>query len=120
MLSVFPSLLSWQLVAPLIMRLALGAIFIHWAYRSFKNKNASAQKKAIGIVEGISGILLVIGLWTQVAALIAIVYLLVGIYHKISKKAFLTDGVNYYLVLLVIAVSIIVSGAGLIAFDLPL
>jgi uncharacterized membrane protein YphA (DoxX/SURF4 family) len=78
------------------------------------------DQKAIGIIEGVAGILLVIGLWTQVAALVVFVDLVIRLVERIMKKAFLTDGVNYYLVLLVMAISLMVTGAGWIAFDLPL
>ena len=74
----------------------------------------------LGIIEGVAGILLVIGLWTQVAALVVFVDLVIRLVERIMKKAFLTDGVNYYLVLLVMAISLMVTGAGWIAFDLPL
>lgn len=119
-LSLFPTLLSWGRLAPLLLRLSLGAVLVFWAYRTFKNSAAPAKDKAIGIIEFISGILLVIGLWTQAAALVAIVDLAIRLFERITKKAFLTDGVNYYLILLAIAISLILTGPGLGAFDLPL
>ena len=120
MLSVFPSLLTWGQASPFIIRLTLGAVFIFWAYRSFRKQPSDAKAKLIGLIEGIAGILLVIGTWTQVAALVAIIDLLVRLVERVTKKAFLSDGVNYYLILLVLALSLMVTGAGFLARDLPL
>jgi uncharacterized membrane protein YphA (DoxX/SURF4 family) len=120
MLSAFPTFLSYNQLSPFLIRLVLGFIFVFWAYRALRNVGAKMDQKAIGIIEGVAGILLVIGLWTQVAALVVFVDLVIRLVERIMKKAFLTDGVNYYLVLLVMAISLMVTGAGWIAFDLPL
>jgi len=76
--------------------------------------------KLVGLVEAIAGVLMVIGLWTQLAALVAGIDLVVRIGGRIKARAFLTDGVNYYVVLLVLAISLMVLGAGKMAFDLPI
>jgi len=120
MLSVFPSLLSWSQVSPVLIRLVLAAILIFWAYEVFFKDNSSTKAKIIGGIEGIAGILLLIGLWAQVAALIVAIGLFYSIGEKVAKKEFLTNGVNYYLVLLVLALSILITGPGILAFDLPL
>jgi uncharacterized membrane protein YphA (DoxX/SURF4 family) len=120
MLSAFPYFLSFSQLSPLLIRLTLGGILIFHAYRVLKNSATAPRKKIVACIEALSGILLVIGLWTQVAALIVIVDLVVRLFEKIQKRAFLTDGVNYYVILLVLAVSLLVTGAGMLAFDLPL
>lgn len=119
MLSAFPSLLSWSQVSPLILRVALGIILLYWTYKTFK-QSGSMNTKIVSAFEGVAGILLILGLWTQIAALFVIIEMLVHLGNKIRSRAFLTDGVNYYLLILVIAVSLIVTGPGLLAFDLPL
>ena len=118
MLSLFPTLLSWDQVSPLLIRIILGAILIHWAYKGLRNTQASAQAKATSVIEGLAGILIFIGLWTQGAAIVAFIDLFIRLIGKITKKSFLTDGVNYYLILLVLAFSLLVTGAGWLAFDL--
>ena len=120
MLSAFPSLLSYSELSPFLIRLALGAVFVYWAYKILRNTNSAAKLKAIALIEGVSGVLLVIGLWTQVAALVVGVDLLIRLGNKIMKKQFLTTGVNYYLILLVLAISCLITGAGWYGFDLPL
>lgn len=119
MLSIFPDLLSYQMFAPLLIRLTLGIIFIHWTYKTLRSR-PDTNKKMVAIVEGVAGLLLVIGLWTQVAALVIAIDLVIRLYGKYQTKSLLTDGINYYLVLLVLAVSLLFTGAGFVAFDLPL
>lgn len=118
--SIFWPLLTWQLAAPLLIRVTLGAVLIHWAYREFKSGRSSAKIRIVSGLEGVVGILLVIGLWTQGAALVAAIVLATKLGGRIRSKAFLTDGVNYYLILLVLALSLLVTGAGFWAFDIQL
>ena len=123
MLSLFPYFLSYQQLSPLIIRVTLGVVFLYWAYTEFKkacSSKVSNKEKVCAIVEAFSGAFLIIGLWTQAAALVAIIGLVIEIAGKIRKRAFLTDGVNYYILLLVMAISLIFTGAGALAFDLPL
>ncbi|MFA6404596.1 MAG: hypothetical protein WCW03_01185 [Candidatus Paceibacterota bacterium] len=124
MLSIFPSLLTYEQLSPFLIRLSLGAVFLFWAYRSFRanksSNNVSLNTKIIQIIEGLLGIMLIIGLWTQLAALIILIDLIVRLIDRIRGKAFLTDGVNYYLLLLIMAISLLVTGAGFFAFDMPL
>jgi uncharacterized membrane protein YphA (DoxX/SURF4 family) len=119
-LSVFPYLLSYQQLSPVLIRLALGAVFVFWAYQGLRKSGSSNAFKTMSVVEGIIGILLVIGLWTQVATLIAAIGLAVSLIQKIRTKSFLTGGVNYTLILLVLAISLLVTGPGWWAFDYPL
>ncbi|MEI6304471.1 MAG: hypothetical protein WCP09_00420 [Candidatus Taylorbacteria bacterium] len=120
MLTVFPNLLSYNQLSPFLIRVTLGIIMVYWSYISIREQNKHAGKLSVGIVEGISGILLIIGLWTQVAALVIFVDLAIRTVQKIMKKSFLTDGVNYYFILLIMAASLVFMSAGLLAFDLPL
>ena len=118
MLSLFPTLLSWEQISPLLIRVALGAVFLHWTYKTLKSRPVSNNKKMVALVEFITGILLILGLWTQAAAIVAAINLIIRLVERMHKKAFLTDGVNYYLILLVLALSLIVTGPGLWARDI--
>ncbi len=120
MLSLFPSLLSWNQISPFLIRITLGGVFLYQSYRLLKKSSGTSEQKSIPIIEAIAGIFLIIGLWTQAAALVIIVDMLVRLYDKVSKKAFLTDGVNYYLLLLIMALSLMFMGAGMLSFDYPL
>jgi|SRR3990167_3687342 len=119
MFSLFPNLLAFEGFAPLFLRLTLGAVFILWGYRKLKSRE---NRNAImtGSAEALIGVLLIIGLLTQLAALIAIIILAIRLIEKIKGKAFLTDGINYYLILFIISLTLLITGPGFISFDLPL
>ena len=105
MLSIFPSLLAYQGFGPFIIRLILGITLAYFGYRKTLGKGTSSgsNSKAYGIVEIVTGIFLIIGLYTQLAALINAIILIIKIGHKINQKAFLSDGINYYLLLFAMA-----------------
>lgn len=119
MLSIFPSLLSYQMLAPLLIRLTLGIIFLFWTYKTLRSR-PNTNKKIIAVIEGLSGLLLVIGLWTQIAALIIAIDLLIRLYGKYQNKSLFSDGINYYFILLILAISLLFTGAGFVAIDWPL
>lgn len=118
MLSLFPTFLSWQQLSPLLIRLVLGAVLIYWSYRRLRTVPLATKSRIVGIIDALLGILLVIGLWTQLAAILIGLDLIVRIVKKIRERSFLTEGVNYYLILLVLCISLLVTGAGWLAFDL--
>lgn len=119
MLAIFPHLLSYQALSPFIIRVILGITLAHFGYLKVKGKGKSSgsNSKIYGWVEIVIALFLVVGLYTQLAALANVVILLIKIGFKIRDKAFLTDGVNYYILLLVMALSLILTGAGAFGFD---
>lgn len=122
MLSAFPFLLSYQQLAPFILRVILGITLAYFGYQKILGRGGSSgsNTKIYGGIEVLVSVFLIIGLWTQVAALINAVILVVKLGFKIRHKEFLTNGINYYLLLLAIAVSVMLTGAGWFAFDMPL
>ncbi len=120
MFSLFPSLLSWGLLAPLLIRLTLGLVFIISTLKVFRNKSATSPEKLVAVFEGIAALLLIVGAWTQGAALFLAIDLAIRLIGKIRAKQFLTDGVNYYFILLVLALTLLLTGAGVYAIDYPL
>lgn len=121
--ALFPALLSYHFFAPLILRIILALTFIHFGKHKIRQSTeyvALKFAKTIGWTEVILGALLIVGIFTQLVAGLVSIILVIQLLHKIKSKAFLTDGVNYYLILLVIAISLILTGPGHYAFDLPL
>ena len=121
MLSLFPSFLAYEAFGPFIIRIILGITLAYFGYRKTieKGNSSGSNSKLYGIVEIVIAVFLIIGLFTQLAALINAIILIIKIGHKISEKKFLSDGINYYLLLFAMALSIIFTGAGAFAFDLP-
>lgn len=125
MLSIFPPLLAFYGFSAFLLRLTLGIIFIIWSYNKYKSCRESRGNKSTSFMasialEGIVGILLIVGFLTQAVALISAFIFGIELIKKIKSKAFLTDGVNYYFILFIISISLIFTGAGYIALDLPL
>lgn len=107
------------MLAPFLLRVTLGVVFIVWAYKHLKS-HEHPKWVTLGAVDGVMGVLLVIGLYTQLVALISALFLTIGLISKAFKKSLFTGGVNYYFILFIIAVSLLFLGAGAFAVDLPL
>lgn len=133
MLSLFPRLLDFQFYGPLLLRLALGAVFlIHGYPKLFGDRSQFAGWLAsrafrpgwawallVAIVEVVVGALLIIGLFTQAAALVlAIELLIIIVWFKRGQK--FVGGWEFDFVLLVMALVLLVLGPGAWAIDLPL
>jgi uncharacterized membrane protein YphA (DoxX/SURF4 family) len=120
--SLFPYLFTFEQLAPLLLRLILGITLAYFGYRKMRERGTSSGSNSViyGATEIVIGIFLIIGLFTQLAALLNVAILIIKIGFKIRDRAFLTDGINYYLLLLVIAISVVLLGPGWFAFDLPL
>jgi uncharacterized membrane protein YphA (DoxX/SURF4 family) len=122
MLSMIPSLLTYQQAGPFIIRLVLGITLFNFGYKKVRGKGSSSGSNSptYGMVEMFISIFLIIGLFTQVAALLNVIILLIKLGFKAKNGQLLSDGVNYYILLLAMAVSLMFTGAGFLAFDLPL
>ena len=121
-LSLFPYLLSYQQLAPFLIRIVVGVTLAYFGYHKIlgSGQSSGSNSKIYGWVEIIIAIFLIIGLWTQAAALLNAVILLIKLGWKIKEKKFLTDGINYYILLLVMAISLVFTGPGFLAIDYPL
>lgn len=114
MLSLFPQLFIYQEWAPFVLRLAVGFIAIGFGYHKlFKPKEY--RNFAVGLIEFCSGILLIAGFLTQIAAGLIILTMIHEIVRPESEK-------NYKLKILLIAslVAIMLLGPGFLSIDLPL
>lgn len=134
MLNTFPTLLSFGLIAPLILRVTLGLVLIGIGILTISQKRLSFIEYfklhnfplplilpwVFGIVEIIVGIFLIVGLSTQIAAIIS-VFLLLNLYSfETNNDNILPYSSSLYLILSIVALSLLFSGAGFFALDLPL
>lgn len=117
MVNIFPELLTYGLIAPFILRLALGWQFVNSGYKKIKeNTNRSAGGQLKNWLEITIGGLLIVGFATQIAALLASMFILVSLINKQNDNQRPSND----LIRLAIAISLLFSGAGLPAIDLPL
>jgi len=119
MLSIFPDLLAFGLLAPFFLRITLGLILISRSYRKLKQKGSVAEN-IIGVSSGISGLFLIVGFLAQPAALLAMFLQLKEIVKKNRQEQLQTPEGILNIVLFIIALSLLFLGAGFYAFDLPL
>ncbi|HEY4526944.1 MAG TPA: DoxX family membrane protein [Candidatus Paceibacterota bacterium] len=133
MFSLFPQILFLGPAGIGLLRIVGGIYLIYIGYSLWSERGAVAQERfpIIGhIPEWLSmiaaalqtalGILLIVGAWTQLAALLAsIVALKCIVYARRYKKIIPLDRAASIL-LLAIFLALVVMGPGALAFDLPL
>lgn len=134
MLSLFPTLLNYSIFAPLILRVVLGLIFLDLGalkFRSEKKRWVDSFKALrlnpadffvalYGALQIIGGVLLVVGFWTQGAALAFVIFTAVELYIEWTAKDVLKRDMVFYLLTFVISLSLLLTGPGAYSFDLPL
>ncbi len=133
-LSIFPSLFTFGLIAPFILRIVAGIIFVYFGYTkiwkekerrvSFFNKiipnNGIALFWVISVTEFIGGVFLTIGLFTQVVVIILSAITIGAIFTKIRRPDLLDNSLEFFILLLAVLFSLLFLGAGFWAIDLPL
>ncbi len=132
MLSVFPQILFLTPLAITLLRFSAGLTFAYLAYLHLSNRRAASDELSslIGgariIIYIYSAIELFIavslfgGAWTQPAALLGFVVALKMLFirHKMHELKPLAQ--STYVLLAVICLALVFTGAGAFAFDLPL
>lgn len=132
MLNTFPELLNLSFFAPLILRMALGILLIEFSlachrknisltsfFRERKIPLANIFTYKLIILQFLSGLLLIVGLYTQISVLVSIYTLLVLMFINKRVKILRFDN-SLYVLLILISISLLLTGAGALALDLPL
>jgi putative oxidoreductase len=135
MLNIFPSFLWLSLLAPFILRVTLGLVFVNAArlkltkdrigrveiFEKIGLRPGNLYALIFGLLELAIGIFLVIGLFTQLVSLLGAIIMGVTTFLKAFKKPDVFKGtLELYILLTVMAISLLFSGAGAWAFDMPL
>lgn len=134
MISPFPELFAFGWFAPTIIRLVLGIFFVRFGIlklRSEKSEKLTFFELAgfprahmflliSAWVEIIGGLMLIAGLYTQIAAIILSMFMFGAVFIKWRKPELLKNDAEFYVLLLAATATLIISGAGAFAFDIPL
>ena len=134
MLNTFPNLLNFSLLAPLILRVVLGLIFINLGYIELTSdkkrwhaffetvhlKPATIFVILMGLFEIVGGFFLIAGFMTQVTALVFSIITFGEFYAEYREETLLKRDLIFYLLIFAISLSLLLSGAGIFAIDLPL
>jgi uncharacterized membrane protein YphA (DoxX/SURF4 family) len=132
MLSIFPELFTYSLLAPTALRIVMGGIFLYFAYRMYSQKEVSERMvlhigwrpasvvwTSFVVVSLVGGALLVVGLFTQVAAL-ALAICMAGAFFISLKKEVFGNKPEFFLLATFVLLAIVFWGPGIFAIDWPL
>lgn len=140
MVSVFPDLLAYSLLAPFVLRVVCVVIFLKFASlhgRRARTNNGATQATGevvpemkprwsgfllwcLCILEVSIAFLLFIGLFVQVAALFGFFIALALFFRRKKSPTLAPYSGMLYLLLASVCLSLLLSGAGRPGFDLPL
>ena len=117
-LSLFPDLLAYGLFAPTILRLVLSILIFSEAKESFNRETSYTTAKCIALLELTAAGALFIGLFTQGAVLMIIAAVISRLLQ--SGKNMPKSEKYFSYVALAILLSLLVTGPGVFAVDMPL
>lgn len=133
MLNPFPDLLVYGLLAPFIIRISLGAALLYLGIEHYRTRQDGASlvrpylgrgapyaSSILGGCAVLCGITLVFGAWTQIAALVACSLSLMPLLLRSHHEGFSPYSRGTYGLLFVMSLSLLLSGAGAFAIDIPL
>lgn len=133
MLSVFPILLSYSFGVSLVFRVAIGAIFLFSGYKNLSEKKSNSSVVAIEfknvtkewlwaitITEVLGALLLIAGLFTQIASIALSIIILASIIRTHKKTEAFSSEQSFLILLLLITLSLLFLGPGFYSFDLPI
>ena len=114
MLSLLPQILFLAPLSAFVIRLALAFIFAYSAYTHVGRSDMTAR--AWAVVEAALAAALIAGAWTQAIVIVALLLTMVALIIPRMRIFPLST----ILLTLVLCFSLLVTGAGAFAFDLPL
>lgn len=132
MLNTFPHLLDYAFFAPTIIRIAVSLVLLYVAYSSYARQSEIAQMRfpIVGQTKAASwisvtfyaavGAMLLFGYYTQIAAIFALVALVKSFILKKQYPRLIPLSQITMLLLAAMCLSLLLSGAGAVAYDLPL
>src|SRR3989339_1311690 len=114
-LSIFPGLFTYALIAPLLLRLAVGLYIIYLGKNRYKKTFGPAS-----LIYILAGIFLVLGFYTQIVALIGVIVLIFDFFVDKEKTDISQEKSALYILAGIIFLSLLFTGPGFLALDLPL
>ena len=133
-LNTFPGLLSFGLLSPLILRLVIGFITLDLGYLKLRKEKVEWQElfetihfrppaffvKVFAWVEIIGGLMFFVGSYTQLTAMVFSVLFFCEAVIEYRNDSLENRNLPFYILMFAIALSLVFSGAGAFALDLPL
>lgn len=132
MLNPFPGLFTYSFFAPTMLRLAVAAALFYIAYTLYANRRKIGEVVLpfVGkqpwagtfsaVVHALLGFMLGAGYYTQTASLIAIAVTAKALFFSRQYPEFFPLSRGTYALLAIILCTLLLTGAGAFAYDLPL
>jgi len=114
-LSIFPQLLTFGLIAPLLLRLGVGLFLIYLGRERYKKVYNWSS-----VIYILSGILLILGLYTQITSIVSILVISFDYFTDKGSASFSFEKKILFMIMKIILLSLLFTGPGFLAFDLPL
>ena len=133
-LNTFPELLTYSVLSPFILRVVIGFIIINLGLLKLNKEKKDWQElfeainfhpakyfvKLLSFVEIIGGLMLIIGAYTQIVAMIFSIVFFCEAILEYRNDSLENRNLPFYILIFTISLSLVFSGAGAFAFDLPL
>ncbi len=132
MLNTFPSMLVFGFFAPTILRIAVAGFFFYIAYDQIRRREniANIPFSLVGkgawiplltaVVYFCLGSMLLVGYYTQIAALLGILGAIKNMWLVQTRPTFIPLSMGSVFLIFIILCTLLLSGAGALALDLPL
>lgn len=126
MFAVFPTMLVYYLFGAFVLRMATAITLFYFTKQHVSLARKSDTQKlrymscTLAVVEVVVGVLLFIGLYTQIAAIAGMLIALMFKVLSFGKSPLALYGRVTYFLLFMVCFSLLFLGAGAFAFDLPL
>lgn len=133
MLNPLPDLLVYTIFAPALLRATAACMFFYLALRHTRSRSDVAREMSVlshSVASGVVGVYIVLeilvgiglffGYHTQVAAIVGLVICTKALMVRRSLHHLVPLSRSSYLLLSIICISLLLTGAGAFAFDLPL
>lgn len=120
MLNPFP-IQFLALFAYFILRVIAGFILVHLGYGHIvKRQSLGTPVLVLGTIELIAGVMLILGFYTQFAALASLILSFIFLVFNKRFMRFAVPDSMFYTLLFAVSLSLFITGAGAFAFDLPI
>ncbi len=133
-LNTFPDLLTFSILSPFILRIVLGVIAMNLGYLKLTKEKIDWQElfetinihpanffvKVLALIEITGGLMLVIGAYTQITAIIFAVLFFCEAVLEYRESDLEKRNLTFYILMFTISLSLVFLGAGAFAIDLPL
>jgi uncharacterized membrane protein YfcA len=124
MLSLFPELLDWSWYVPLLFRIFLGWYLVHVGYSYIRRRSPAEPQSADallwgGILLALLGIAFFAGIFVQALGATGFILAATALYFR-TRLGGNVDAPRFYVLVGLVALSLVFLGPGPLSFDLPL